>query len=232
MPACRSTARGGARSPLLGMSRAGGGGEHPDHPRSRDSMLSFLTLARTVPGGAANGRVVQAPAAPDDCRRDSELLACREALRQRRVTFHDVATVWFALCDDALPEDQREPLSKLFADLLNEFAEPRGGIVTAYFCRRIRVAAALTSSDVAADNPERVISSEEELGEDEREQEPLVAWLRGLPGRLLRGNPFQSPRAVGSAIHIEAAVGDPKAWEAKEILFRCQELHYRALEFL
>lgn len=38
--------------------------------------------------------------------------------------------------------------------------------------------------------------------------------------------------ASSSAIHLEPAFGDPESWKAKAILFRCLELHYRALEFL
>ena len=47
--------------------------------------------------------------------------------------------------------------------------------------------------------------------------------------RCARSAPTRPPR---SAIHIEPTFGDPADWKAKEILFHCLHLHYRALEFL
>ena len=52
--------------------------------------------------------------------------------------------------------------------------------------------------------------------------------------RLLPGGPaiFDPAPAASSAIHIEPTFGDPEDWKAKEILFQCLHLHYKALEFL
>lgn len=158
----------------------------------------------------------------------AELQASRDALQNRCVTFHDVARVWFALCDDHLTDAERAPLTELFSELLEAFGKPRGGIVTSYFCRHIRVAAALTSSDKAANNPEGVI-----LAPVEPEDEPEEGGrLRSLVRLMKGGELIRPPKATSSAIHIEPAFGDPEAWEAKEVLFRCQEIHYRAMEFL
>ncbi|HEY7077325.1 MAG TPA: hypothetical protein VH418_18240 [Solirubrobacteraceae bacterium] len=81
---------------------------------------------------------------------ESDYEAYRYALWRGRVTFHDVAGAWFYMSDAALTEAQREPFKQLFPGLLDAFAEPRGGIITAYFCRHLRVAAALTDIDYAA----------------------------------------------------------------------------------
>ena len=43
---------------------------------------------------------------------------------------------------------------------------------------------------------------------------------------------FDPAPAASSAIHIEPTFGDPEDWKAKEILFQCLHLHYKALEFL
>jgi hypothetical protein len=148
-----------------------------------------------------------------------ELEACRAALKAGRVTFHDVATAWFRLCDPQLSDAERRPFAELHAQLLETFAAPRGGIVTAYLCRNLRVAAVLTDAGVAAENPDRVLST--------GEAEPA----RGYPRRAHRVG-LESPEASSSAIHLEPIFGDPEDWKAKEILFSCLELHYRALEFL
>jgi hypothetical protein len=38
--------------------------------------------------------------------------------------------------------------------------------------------------------------------------------------------------ASSSAIHLEPLHGQPADWKAKELLFRCMDLHYRALQYL
>jgi len=43
---------------------------------------------------------------------------------------------------------------------------------------------------------------------------------------------FDPAPASSSAIHIEPTFGDPADWKAKELLFHCMNLHYKALEFL
>ncbi|HYP47541.1 MAG TPA: hypothetical protein VEQ61_02785 [Thermoleophilaceae bacterium] len=155
----------------------------------------------------------------------SEMRACRAALAARRVTFHDVATAWFRLCDPALSPEDREAFCELYPQLLESFARPRGGIVTAYLCRHIRVAAVLTDAETAAENSDRVL-----------EERPEGAQ-RGQNGNGENGHrrarlPLDPLKASSSAIHIEPIFGDPEDWKAKEILFSCLELHYRALEFL
>src|SRR5215207_7026164 len=156
------------------------------------------------------------PADGERLLRLAELQASRESLQARVVTFHDVATVWFAMCDERLSEAERAPLTGLFSQLLEAFAKPRDGIATAYFCRHIRVAAALTSSDKAADNPEGAIPADGGEPDDEPPEVTRRARLRSLVRLLTRGQLLAPPTASGSAIHIEPAFGDPAPWEAKE----------------
>ncbi len=194
---------------------------------------------------------------------ESDLEAFRYAFWRGTVTFHDVAASWFHMSDPNLPDDLRAQFKELFPGLLDAFAEPRKGIITAYFCRHIRVAAALTDIGHAAGAPEGVPEAELKgpppagivsLLEDEeveveaesnghgdprakrhlwrarRKREQEVPFWR----RLLPGGPaiFDPAPAASSAIHIEPIFGDPEDWKAKEILFQCLHLHYKALEFL
>jgi hypothetical protein len=195
---------------------------------------------------------------------ESDLEAFRYAFWRGTVTFHDVAASWFHMSDPNLPDDLRAQFKELFPGLLDAFAEPRKGIITAYFCRHIRVAAALTDIGHAAGAPEGVPEAELKgpppagivslLDEDEeveveaesnghgdprakrhlwrarRKREQEVPFWR----RLLPGGPaiFDPAPAASSAIHIEPIFGDPEDWKAKEILFQCLHLHYKALEFL
>jgi hypothetical protein len=87
---------------------------------------------------------------------ESDLEAFRYAHWRGTVTFHDVASSWFHMSDPNLPDELRAEFKALFPGLLDAFAEPRKGIITAYFCRHIRVAAALTDIGHAADAPEGV----------------------------------------------------------------------------
>ena len=119
-----------------------------------------------------------------------------------------VAQAWFHLCDDALPEDQRARCQELYPELLSAFCGPRGGVVTAYLCRHIRVAAALTDIQSAAEASE------------------------SLPERAGGETSRDRMAASSSAIHIECAFGDPVDPKARAILFNCLDLHYRAIEFL
>jgi hypothetical protein len=165
------------------------------------------------------------------------------------------------MSDPNLPDDLRAQFKELFPGLLDAFAEPRKGIITAYFCRHIRVAAALTDIGHAAGAPEGVpeaalkgppppgiVSMLEETAVEpatnghgdprskrhhwraRRTREYEVSFWR----RLLPGGPrvFEPHPAASSAIHIEPIFGDPEDWKAKEILFQCLHLHYKALEFL
>jgi hypothetical protein len=191
---------------------------------------------------------------------ESDLEAFRYAFWRGTVTFHDVAACWFHMSDPNLTDDLRKQFKELFPGLLDAFAEPRKGIITAYFCRHIRVAAALTDIGHAAGAPEGVPEATlkgpppagivplldegapaESNGHADprikrhnwrmrRTQEYDVSFWR----RLLPGGPriFDPAPAASSAIHIEPTFGDPEDWKAKEILFQCLHLHYKALEFL
>jgi hypothetical protein len=173
---------------------------------------------------------------------ESDLEASRYAHWRGTVTFHDVANAWFNMSDPNLPDDLRAEFKTLFPGLLDAFAEPRKGIITAYFCRHIRVAAALTDIGHAAGAPEGVpeaalkgpppagiqpLLKHAKPKEEDEEQKP-----RRLPFLTRCLHLFEPARASSSAIHIEPTFGDPEDWKAKEILFQCLNLHYRALEFL
>ena len=192
---------------------------------------------------------------------ESDLEAFRYAHWRGTVTFHDVAASWFHMSDPNLPPELRDEFKTLFPGLLDAFAEPRKGIITSYFCRHIRVAAALTDIRHAAGAPEGVPEATVkgpppagmipllqettvESGSNghgdprakthrwraRRESERNASFWR----RLLPGGPhvFDPAPAASSAIHIEPTFGDPEDWKAKEILFQCLHLHYKALEFL
>jgi hypothetical protein len=142
---------------------------------------------------------------------DAQIQSCKNALELKSVTFGDVATAWWGITNDRLAPDQRAAFSELYPQLKDAFGVPRGGILTSIFCCRVPVAAALTSSDRAADNPEGVLDGE---------------------GSRVGGGTGASDAASASAIHVEAAHGHPRDLRAKEILFRCQDLHNQAIEFL
>jgi hypothetical protein len=192
---------------------------------------------------------------------ESDLEAFRYAHWRGTVTFHDVAASWFHMSDPNLPDDLREEFKRLFPGLLDAFAEPRKGIITAYFCRHIRVAAALTDIGHAAGAPEGVPEAtvkgpppaamvpllEQAYPDAESNghgdpRAPTHHWRKRRASeqhvsfwrRLLPGGPriFDPAPAASSAIHIEPTFGDPEDWKAKEILFQCLHLHYKALEFL
>ena len=129
---------------------------------------------------------------------ESDLEAFRYAHWRGTVTFHDVAASWFHMSDPNLPDDLRAQFKELFPGLLDAFAEPRKGIITAYFCRHIRVAAALTDIGHAADAPE------------------------GVPEATLKGPPPAGIAALLENEEVEAESnghGDPRAkrhvWRAR-----------------
>jgi hypothetical protein len=174
---------------------------------------------------------------------ESDLEASRYAHWRGTVTFHDVAGAWFNMSDPNLSDELRAQFKTIFPGLLDAFAEPRKGIITAYFCRHIRVAAALTDIGHAADAPEGVPeaalkgpppaslrplleqSSEPKMKPQARRKRP---WYR----RVFNAHVFDPAPASSSAIHIEPTFGDPADWKAKELIFHCLHLHYKALEFL
>ena len=191
---------------------------------------------------------------------ESDLEAFRYAHWRGTVTFHDVAASWFHMSDPNLSDDLRTEFKTLFPGLLDAFAEPRKGIITAYFCRHIRVAAALTDIGHAAGAPEGVpeatlkgpppagivpLLEENAPAETNGHADPRASghrWRKrrtreyevSFWRRLMPGGPrvFDPAPAASSAIHIEPTFGDPEDWKAKEILFQCLHLHYKALEFL
>ena len=117
---------------------------------------------------------------------------------------------------------------EIFHELLETFSEQRGGLITAYFCENIRVAAALTDIWSAADRPDGPVRTLQELREERAEYKKrnaaqrFVAWVGGL----------FSEKASNTAIHIEPTFGDPDSPRAKQILFRSLKVHYQALEYL
>ncbi|HEX5619351.1 MAG TPA: hypothetical protein VFX51_13085 [Solirubrobacteraceae bacterium] len=181
---------------------------------------------------------------------ESDLEASRYAHWRGTVTFHDVANAWFNMSDPNLTPELRAEFKTIFPGLLDAFAEPRKGIITAYFCRHIRVAAALTDIGHAAGAPEGVpeatlkgpppagikalLPAADSNGhgdpiardDTERAKRPRRNFLRTCL------HLFDPAPASSSAIHIEPTFGDPADWKAKEILFHCMNLHYKALEFL
>jgi len=189
---------------------------------------------------------------------ESDLEASRYAHWRGTVTFHDVANAWFNMSDPNLTPELRAEFKTIFPGLLDAFAEPRKGIITAYFCRHIRVAAALTDIGHAAGAPEgvpeatlkgpppaaiRELLQAEEIAADSNGHGDPTAPPAGAKARRRGDRPrhnflrtclhlFDPAPASSSAIHIEPTFGDPADWKAKEILFHCMNLHYKALEFL
>jgi len=159
----------------------------------------------------------------------ADIGALEQSQRDDQVTFNDVARAWFHVCDDQLPPAQRERCQRLFPELLSAFGTPRGGVFTAYFCEHVRVAAALTDIHRAALLGESLphVSDTAEADADDRTRHRLSAWLRRRRRARCEAN-----AASSSALHIEFAHGDPVDPKARAILFRCLDLHYRAIEFL
>lgn len=163
----------------------------------------------------------------------ADIGALEQAHRDGRVTFNDVARAWFHLCDEELPDAQRKRCQQLYPALLSAFGEPRGGVVTAYFCQHVRVAAALTDIHRAAELGESLPQAAQPASElrvvtdeDARRHRLAARRRRWLEARRERNT------ASSSAIHIECALGDPADAKARAILFGCLDLHYRAIEFL
>jgi hypothetical protein len=125
-------------------------------------------------------------------------------------------------------EGRASAYEEIFHELLETFSEQRGGLITAYFCENIRVAAALTDIWSAADRADGPVRTTQELRDErvQREQrkvpERFFSWFRDL---------FRQ-KASNTAIHIEPTFGDPDSPRAKQILFRCLKVHYQALEYL
>jgi hypothetical protein len=159
----------------------------------------------------------------------ADIGALEQSQRDGHVTFNDVARAWFHVCDDDLPDAERDRCRTLYPELLSAFGRPRGGVVTAYFCQHVQVAAALTDIHRAAVLGESLPSTSDADGGADRDADGgrIATWLghRREARRELNA-------ASSSALHIECANGDPVDAQARAILFRCLDLHYRAIEFL
>jgi hypothetical protein len=155
---------------------------------------------------------------------DADIGALIQSQRDGQVTFNDVSRAWFHVCDEDLPDAQRARCEELFPQLLSAFGRPRGGVFTAYFCRHVRVVAALTDIHRAAELSESLPQASE-LSDDDANVR-VAWWRRRLEARR------ELNAASSSALHIEWADGDPVDAKARVILFRCLDLHYRAIEFL
>jgi hypothetical protein len=102
------------------------------------------------------------------------------------------------------------------------------------------VAAALTDIEAAANREAGAGSERGASGGSRtkvsaaRQHKRLVRRLTGIGVgvRAAREALRKQRTAASSAIHIELLLGHPEQWEAKELLFDCLDLHYRALEFL
>jgi hypothetical protein len=163
-----------------------------------------------APTAALNGSSRAAAAIARASVATADIAALERSLADDKVTFNDVARAWFHLCDEDLPAAERQRCERLYAELQSAFATPRGGIVTAYFCQNVRVAAALTDIHRAAELSESLPDAEHVGATADRSRNS----------------------ASSSAIHVECALGDPADAKARAILFRCLDLHYRAIEFL
>jgi hypothetical protein len=160
----------------------------------------------------------------------ADIGALEQSQRDGQVTFNDVARAWFHVCDDELRDAQRARCEELFPQLLSAFGRPRGGVVTAYFCEHVRIAAALTDIRHAALLGESLPDTTEPGAAargDRDDGNRLAGWWRQRQEARRDLN-----TASSSALHIECADGDPVDARARAILFRCLDLHYLAIEFL
>jgi hypothetical protein len=159
----------------------------------------------------------------------ADIGALERSQRDGQVTFNDVARAWFHVCDDELPDAQRARCQELFPQLLSAFGRPRGGVVTAYFCEHVRLAAALTDIRRAALLDESLPDTSElsVAPRGDRDGNRMSGWWRQRRDARRDLN-----TASSSALHIECADGDPVDADARAILFRCLDLHYLAIEFL
>lgn len=162
----------------------------------------------------------------------AELQALRDSLAAERVTFWPVAHSWFRLNDPELAPADHDAFAALFPPLLECFADARGGIITAYFCRNLSVAAVLTDIDTAAEITRGVPIRRTTSPAEEASSSP-GPWARWRAHRRRRSDRRRSrTEASASAIHLEPLLGQPLDWKAKEMIFRCMDLHYRALQYL
>jgi hypothetical protein len=188
-------------------------------------------MATTETAQQANGAL---PHHPSDDTIEAELKTLQNAIHSGRVTFHPVAHAWFRLSDHSLSATHRQEFGALFPQLLESFSEPRGGIITSYMCQHIPVAAVLTDIDRAASLTDGLPVYKPSHGdEDEEPAHKVSARERARQARERRARHRREMAAASSsAIHLEPLRGQPADWKAKELLFRCMDLHYRALQYL
>ncbi len=184
-------------------------------------------------GGAAPE---PAPRARDD--EPPEVRALWGAVERGDVTFHQVSTAWFESrfssggpeANGGPPPDgaTRRAYERVFPALLEVFGAQRGSLISAYFCRNIRVGVALTDITSAAEHHDGPLETVEQRRAREQEMTGWGFWRRRRARRegRLRG------QATSTAIHLEPIFGDPDSPRAKELLFRSLRVHYHALEFL
>jgi hypothetical protein len=177
---------------------------------------------------------------------ETHLEALRYSHWRGTVGFHDVANAWFATSDPRLPESLRREYQQLFPGLLDAFTEPRRGIVSSYFCEHVWLAAALTDIGHAAGAPEGVPEASlkgpppagirEAIGDSVSGDEwrptyrrRSARWYREpvYRRRLHIGDPAP---ASASALHLYAKGAIDV--RVRDLLSRCMDLHYRAIEFL
>jgi hypothetical protein len=187
-------------------------------------------------GAAPETAPPEPPARGDHGDEPPQVRALREAADRGDVTFHQVATAWFESRftsgdpdANGRPDDAgtREAYARVFPKLLEVFGEQRGSLISAYFCRNIRVGVALTDITAAAENQEGPVLTVEQREAQKKEEDAWGFWKRFRERR--RRNAGQ---ATNTAIHLEPIFGDPDSPRAKELLFRCLRVHYHALEFL
>jgi hypothetical protein len=175
---------------------------------------------------------------------ETQLEALRYSYWRGVVGFHDVANAWFGTSDRRLPEHLRGEYQRLFPGLLDAFAEPRKGIVSSYFCEHVSLAAALTDVGHAAGMPygipeaslkgpppDAIREQLDRLSERERRvKDDAWIWFPE-PGRHRRWLHIGDP-APASATALHLCVKGPIDLHVRDLLSRCMDLHYRALEFL
>jgi hypothetical protein len=190
-------------------------------------------------GNGAAPEPPEAPAAGDE--HPPQVAALWAAVNRGDVTFHQVATAWFESRfpsgDPAMngsgPGDAatRQAYARVFPELLRVFGEQRGSLISAYFCRNIRVGVALTDITSAAEQDDGPLLPLPEREQRAKEEKEWGFWKRFCE-RLRARRRARNGQATNTAIHLEPIFGDPDSPRAKELLFRCLRVHYHALEFL
>jgi hypothetical protein len=190
-----------------------------------------------VNGAAPETAPPEPPPRGDHGDEPPEVRALWAAVDRGDVTFHQVATAWFEsrftsgdADSNGRPGDAatREAYGRVFPELLDVFGTQRGSLISAYFCRNIRVGVALTDIESAAEHDDGPVPTLVERREQAARETEWGPWKRFWARR----RSSSAGRATNTAIHLEPIFGDPDSPRAKELLFRCLRVHYHALEFL